>query len=188
MVLKVIAGVISLAYPFLVYWGMLNVDARFVLPVLLVLLGLRWVIGGQVNESHVNERKILLMTAVALLTVIAVWGLTAGLKFYPVLMNLGFLTVFAGSLFAPMTVVEKIARLKDPDLPPEGVIYTRKVTQVWCAFFLINGSLAAGTALYASDEVWLLYNGFIAYILIAALAAGEWLVRRKVKPEEHGRS
>nr|WP_243432096.1 hypothetical protein [Aliamphritea spongicola] len=172
-----------MAYPFIVYWGALTFDISFILPVLLVLLGLRWLIGG-----HVNERKILLITVVLLLFVMAGWGQLTGLKFYPVLMNLSFLTVFAGSLFAPMTAVERIARLKEPDLPPEGIAYTRTVTKVWCVFFCINGSVAAGTALFASDEVWLLYNGFIAYILIAVLVAGEWLVRKKVKPEEHGRS
>ena len=59
--------------------------------------------------------------------------------------------------------------------------YTRRVTQVWCGFFVFNGSLALLTALYASDGVWMLYNGLLAYVLMGILFAGEWLVRQRVR-------
>ncbi len=54
------------------------------------------------------------------------------------------------------------------------------MTLVWSIFFVVNGSVAAATALWASDEIWVLYNGFIAYLLIGTLAAGEWLLRQRV--------
>lgn len=174
--LKVTAVCVSLAYPFIVYWGSQAFSPAFLLPVLLFVLGLRWIIGG-----NLHERRIVVCSALMLLLVMSFWGYMAGLKFYPVLMNLGFLTVFAGSLFSEQTVVERIARIREPDLSSDGVRYTRKVTQVWCGFFLANGLAAALTALYASDEIWLFYNGFLAYILIATLASVEWLVRKRVK-------
>jgi uncharacterized membrane protein len=34
--------------------------------------------------------------------------------------------------------------------------------------------------MYTSLEVWALYNGLLAYLLMGAMFAGEWLVRRKV--------
>ena len=40
---------------------------------------------------------------------------------YPVLMNAGFLCLFLFTLIFPPTIVEKIARLQDPDLPEAGV-------------------------------------------------------------------
>jgi uncharacterized membrane protein len=58
------------------------------------------------------------------------------------------------------------------------VRYTFRITQIWCAFFLINGTLAAYTALFTSRAAWALYNGLIAYLLMGALFAGEWLYRR----------
>ena len=103
------------------------------------------------------------------------------LKLYPALVNLVMLMVFGLSLRFPPTVVERLARLQQPDLPAAGVRYTRRVTQVWCAFFILNGSLATVTAVWASDQVWVLYNGFLAYVMIAVLFAGEWLVRQRVK-------
>jgi uncharacterized membrane protein len=47
-------------------------------------------------------------------------------------------------------------------------------------FFVCNGAIAAVTALAASDRVWALYNGAIAYGLIGAMFAGEWIVRQRV--------
>jgi uncharacterized membrane protein len=47
--------------------------------------------------------------------------------------------------------------------------------------FVLNGSLALYTAVAADIEVWALYNGVIAYVLMGLLFAGEYLVRRRVR-------
>ena len=47
--------------------------------------------------------------------------------------------------------------------------------------FLINGAIATYTALWTTEEVWMMYNGMIAYFLMGLLAGGEWLIRQKVK-------
>ena len=62
--------------------------------------------------------------------------------------------------------------------------YTRRVTQIWCLFFIVNGSIAILTALYGDMALWTAWNGMIAYLLIGALMAGEWLVRRRVMKRE----
>jgi uncharacterized membrane protein len=92
-----------------------------------------------------------------------------------------FFAVFAFSLVYPPTIVERIARLEDPDLPPKGVIYTRKVTLVWCGFFLINAAISLLTIWYGDPWLWSLYNGGIFYLLMGLLMAAEMAVRRKVK-------
>ena len=174
--LKVVVIFLSLGYPFMVYWGLQNYDAKFLLPVILILLALRWQTG-----IGVAEHKVVSITLLGIVIITMLWGSHLSLKFYPVLMNLGFLALFASSLMSPPSIVERLARIKEPELPPEGVIYTQKVTLVWSVFFLINGTIAAVTAVWASDEVWMLYNGFIAYLLIGGLAGGEWLVRQRVR-------
>lgn len=103
------------------------------------------------------------------------------LKLYPVLVNGVLLAVFAVSLARPPSAIERLARLAEPELPPAAVAYTRRVTQVWCGFFALNGAIALATALWAPTEVWALYNGVLAYGLMGALFGGEWLVRRRVK-------
>lgn len=99
---------------------------------------------------------------------------------YPALVSGLLLLIFFISLYRPPTVIESIARLHDPDLPPKGVEYTRKVTQVWCVFLFCNGSIAGYTAFFASREIWALYNGLIAYVLMGAMFVGEWLIRKRV--------
>ena len=56
--------------------------------------------------------------------------------------------------------------------------WTRRVTEVWCVFFILNGSIALYTALYCSMQVWALYNGLIAYVLMGILLGGEFVLRR----------
>ena len=174
--LRGVVIILSICYPFMVYWGLQNYDAKLLLPLILILLSLRWL-----TNNELTEHKVLIITLLGIIVITLIWGSQFGLKFYPVLMNFGFLVLFASSLISPPSIVEQLARIKEPDLPPEAVSYTYKVTQVWSAFFIFNGTVAAITALWASDEVWMLYNGFIAYLLIGALAGGEWLVRQRVK-------
>ncbi|MDR0452281.1 MAG: AMP-binding protein [Treponema sp.] len=105
------------------------------------------------------------------------------LKLYPVLMNALFLFVFGGTLFFPPVMVFRLAVLQDRGI--RGSLaekrieaYCRKVTMVWCAFFVLNGGVAAYSVFRASDAFWSLYNGGISYILIGILFAGEFSVRK----------
>ncbi|MFH3675948.1 hypothetical protein WAH59_22555, partial [Acinetobacter baumannii] len=45
----------------------------------------------------------------------------AWLKLYPVGMSLGALGIFAFTLLKPPSMIERFARLVEPDLPPSGV-------------------------------------------------------------------
>lgn len=90
------------------------------------------------------------------------------------------LAVFGGSLWTAMPLVERLARLREPNLPPEGVRYTRNVTRVWCVFFIVNGSIALLTVMKGDMQLWTLWNGMIAYILMGTLMATEWLIRQRV--------
>tara|TARA_B100000424_G_scaffold106744_1_gene80350 strand:- start:659 stop:1276 length:618 start_codon:yes stop_codon:yes gene_type:complete len=125
---------------------------------------------------------ILRLTLAALLIAISLLSeAELGLRAYPVLVNLAMLSVFATSLWRGMPVIERLARLQEPDLPDAGVGYTRKVTRVWCGFFVFNASVAAATALYADLATWTLYNGLVSYVLMGLLFCGEWLVRRRLR-------
>jgi uncharacterized membrane protein len=100
-----------------------------------------------------------------------------GLKLYPVAVNAVLFGAFFRSLYSGQSFVEKMARLRRPDLDAQGVAYTRKVTQIWCGFFVLNGLCALALALWASTEAWTLYTGFIAYLLMGLLFGLEWLFR-----------
>lgn len=100
--------------------------------------------------------------------------------FYPVVVNLSLLILFAYSL-SDKPIIQKFAEImqKGP-LPPEGIAYTRKVTILWIAFFTANGSIACATVFLRDLEVWALYNGFISYLAIGLLFIGELFYRKAV--------
>lgn len=100
---------------------------------------------------------------------------------WPVAINLALLGVFAWSLRHPPSIIERLARRDQPDLPSSGVRYTRRVTQVWCGFFAINGSVALATVIHGDQALWTLYNGGIAYLAMALLFGGEWCLRQRIK-------
>ena len=95
------------------------------------------------------------------------------LRVYPSLVNLGLLIAFGATLVRGPTMIEKFARIRTPDLSPPAVLHTRRVTQIWCVFFALNGAFSAYTAFYWTRDAWSLYNGAIAYGLIGVLLAGE---------------
>jgi uncharacterized membrane protein len=80
-----------------------------------------------------------------------------------------------------MPVIERLARITEKNLPPAGVRYTRRVTQVWCIFFIFNGSVSLLTCLVGNVHWWTLWNAMVSYLLMGLLFACEWLVRQRVK-------
>jgi uncharacterized membrane protein len=177
----VLLGLVSLAYPLLVYLGLGHFEPRWMALPLAAMAVVRAV---------ATRQKMWLAAAAGGLALAAASMLgnhALPLKLYPVLVNAVLLTVFATSLVYPPSVIERLARLREKNLPPSGVAYTRRVTQVWCGFFVLNGGLALGTALWASDATWALYNGLISYGLMGLLFAAEWVVRQRVRAQHaHG--
>ncbi len=165
---------LSLAYPLLVYACLGRFEPRWLALLLCLLAALR---------AAATRERIWLWAALGT-GALALWALLGNaalpLKLYPVLVNMVLLLVFGLSLRFGTPVVERLARLRDPDLPEHAVAYTRRVTQAWCVFFFCNGILALATSLWASDAGWALYNGAIAYGLIGSMFAAEWLVRQRV--------
>jgi uncharacterized membrane protein len=168
---------LTAAYPLLVFLSLGHVEPRLLALLLLAIGALRWLAGGAavVQARWVAAAALLLAAATALL------NQSLPLKLYPVLVNLALLTVFGLSLVRGPSLVERLARLREPDLDAQGQAYTRRVTQVWCVFFVVNGGIALFTALWASERAWALYNGLIAYALMGALMGGEWLVRQRMR-------
>jgi uncharacterized membrane protein len=192
----VLNGVLIVGYPLAVYLGLTRLRARELSLVLLALLlpGLvRKLLQGAREHARHGEpapREHMLRVALVPLSVFALVGLSALLddaRFVlalPSLINLTLFLQFALSLRG-VPMIERFARLQDPQLGPAQVSYCRSVTKVWCAFFVGNGALSAYLALFATLASWALYTGLIAYLLIGLLGAAEYLVR-KARFREYG--
>lgn len=168
-----------LLYPAAIFFGLRIAEPRYVALVLVAALLMRR--SRQATRLLASLSRIDLAILGGLLLLAGATAATNSellLRLYPAAVNLGMLLLFGGSLRTPPPMVERFARLGEPDLPAAAIGYTRRVTQLWCAFFVANGAAAAWTALFASRDDWALYNGLIAYLLMGTLFAGEWLYRR----------
>ncbi len=179
--LRVGTGLIFLLYPFLIYLGLNEFQPRMIAFLLLIVAILRLIANkyGEKKESVLGMSLYLIAAAVLITIFTFVTDLKFGLYFYPPLVNLIFFIFFSISLFHPPTIIERIARRHRSDMPVKAIVYTRRVTQVWCLFFLINGGVSVMSISY-SEEWWVLYNGFITYILIGLMLAGEYFIRIKI--------
>jgi uncharacterized membrane protein len=162
-------------YPVLIYFGLQTVDPRW-LTLLLLLIAARHVLGKFLPPAL---RAVCGVGVAALVGITLVTGTDAGLLLYPVFVNALMFLLFFGSWLKPPTVIEIIARVREPQLPEAAVRYTRKLTLVWCAFFVGNGAIALAT-LAMSREWWTLYNGLISYVLLGILFFGELVVRKRM--------
>lgn len=168
-------AVLGVTYPVLVYFGLTVFSPKIILIGLLVVVLLR------AASFALQKRYAPAGLAVLVAGIVAAGGLASELvaiRFYPVIVSLTMGTVFTLTLFTDQPMVERLARLKMPDLDDYSIAYTRKLTKVWIGFFAVNAMIATSTALYASMEIWTLYNGLISYIVMGILFVGEWPVRR----------
>lgn len=188
MLFRVLVVLALLAYPFAVYLGLERLGPKPFALVLGLLVALRLFIVGR----HTRGRLAVILLILLAGYVGAVWvsGDARFLKAYPVLVNAGLFLVFAGSLHRPPTVIERGLVLAGQEVPARASSYLWWVTFGWSVFFVVNGLIAAWTAWAAPLGVWTLYNGVLAYVLIAALFGIEYCIRiiyrRRVAPgREH---
>lgn len=166
----------GLIYPFAVYFTIEHLSPR----VFAALLGGLWLARLLLGEKRPGSRWMAL-AALLFCALLGVAGEPKLLRWYPVLLSTMLLSLFTLSLKFGPPLVERLARLREPDLPDIAVRYTRKVTQVWALFFLCNGLIAGALTLWAPLSWWTLYNGLISYLLMGLLFAAEWLVRQRVR-------
>ena len=108
----------------------------------------------------------------------ALCALFSGLAYlYPLIINFSLATLFALSLRSTPAIT-RLALLKQPDLNEHGRAYTRKLTEIWLGFFVLNGLLSAALLLPRDKIYWSVYCGAISYVLIGALIGGEMIFRK----------
>lgn len=199
--LKVLFYVVAAVYPVLVF-SMLVVFRMPVriLSLCVVALACAFFLSATGNRKSdgKSEKKALdwrpmLSSALFLLAGILcfVFNKKIFLKLYSVVISATMLFVFGSSLFFKPNIIFRFACLGDKSIKGSSFEsqvndYCRKVTVVWCVFFILNGSISAFTALHdfgndvLNDKIWSVYNGGISYILMGLLFAVEFIVRKMV--------
>lgn len=171
---------VSLTYPFavhvLVRLGLAHVGALALFALSALLLALALVHRGAAGRLGALRNAGLALVFSALAT--AAWFDRVGALFlYPMVVNLGLFAVFFVSLFRERSLIESLARLREPTLEAEKVQHCRGATRVWAGYFLLNAGVVLALSFFAPLWIWTLYTGLVSYVLASLLGVAELVVR-----------
>ncbi len=175
----IFGALLTVAYPLAVYFGLSHFSVRAVglllLCLALPLLALRF---RGTRREHLASILPVPISVIALIALSAILEDRRFMLALPVLISAALLVTFGASLSRGMPMIERFARMQNPELPPSHAAHCRQVTWVWCVFFVVNGAIASFLAVRGPIEWWTLYSGLIAYVLMGALFAVEYIVRK----------
>lgn len=203
-------AVALLAYPAAVFLLLERAGPLALTALFALVAGLRLLLARHLSTQSVTLGLLaigaLCIAAVLLRSILAV-------QLYPVGLSLAAALWCGYTLISPPSAIERLlamanaSRAKLPArlrqhiplarsgesatssglVPPSAaqLIYMRRLTLVWLAFFLLNGSIATYTAFSTTTATWALYNGFISYLLVGLLLGVE-LLYRPIYQRRHG--
>lgn len=183
---KIAFATIIVTYPFIIYFGLDQFGARAVAAIFIGTAVLRLLLLRRMHDlvSTLPHTRWVAIALIATCILVIILNSPVLLRFYPVVINIIMFSVFSLSLWYPPSIVERIARLQTPDLTLRGQSYTRKVTIVWCGFFIVNGSMALYTSVTTDIAFWAIYNGAISYAMMGVLFFGEYVIRQRLLQDE----
>lgn len=176
---------LSVAYPFAVYYFSEDLSPSCLVWIIVALLLLRAILpffrkNTLLSATEKNTIFISVWVALVMLLLYA-WNSYLAPLLYPVVMSLSLALTMGFTLLYPPSMIERFARLLEPHLSVSGVRYTKKVTMAWTIFGLLNAGLAGITVIIGDRTLWTLYNGCISYILMGVLMASEYGIRKYYK-------
>lgn len=177
--LSIILTISSIAYPFIWYYSHQQGWFNHIVIIMIIL----WLLRATLQTDRLQQ--IIALIIASFFGIIGWQQQPHNMYWYPVWVNLLMLTLFSSSLLTKQSLIERIARLSEPNLPQAAIAYTRKVTIIWCLFFIINGSIATALILTTQYNWWTIYTGIIAYILMASLMGIEFLYRKRHIKQTH---
>lgn len=180
-IVKVATIVVGVAYPVVVYFGLTRWSVRSVAIVLLAMIAASVALRMHgIDRARLKSVIVPMLPTVVLSAIAGALDRSWALLLVPVIVNLGLLATFAASLRpGKQPMVERFARLREPELTPAKVDYCRAVTRVWIGFFAVNAAISGALGLWAPLEWWTLWCGALAYACIGLVFAIEIAVRRR---------
>ena len=200
--LKALFYVIAAIYPILVFTLLvvLKVETK-ILSLCIVALAAAFFLSATGSKKTSNKKSALdwkpLLSSLLFLAAGLFCFFTGKeffLKLYSVVINATLLVVFGSTLFLEPNIIFRFATLADKSIAGSSYenqvkLYCKKVTIVWCCFFILNGSAAAlttfadklfGLSPDQARKVWAVYNGGISYVLMGTLFLVEFIIRKLV--------
>lgn len=178
--MAILRALLVLAYPLLIYVALQRASPRTIALCALAPLLARSLLMGREKWRDYTRIWAAPVTALTIVFAIsAIWNDPLSLLAAPTLGSLALLLTFGRSLRGPESIVEAMARVQRGEvLAPDVARYCRRVTWLWCGFFVVNGAVAFGLALFGTIEAWALYTGVVSYVLVGTLFAAEFVYRQ----------
>jgi len=173
--MRAILIALSIAYPLLVYAGHGSVPPAAFIVAAVALLALRHLL---TPNGPLGLALPIVLAMAGGLVILALIDQDFAALAYPSLASFAFAAAFAFSLRRPPSLIERLARLRQPHLPEEASRYCAGLTLVWAIWLSVNGLLAAALAASGRLDFWLIWTSLLNYLVSAALFGGEWLLRR----------
>ncbi|WP_331352946.1 hypothetical protein [Cellvibrio sp. UBA7671] len=177
--ITLILASVSIAYPLLVYAGIQHISPAIFALVLATLAVAKFVVARLHGQQGMTttEWALLLITLAYSLALVVVNNEFL-LKLYPVLISLCVALLFALSLRAPESLIERMARMAGETITARAKAYTRVLTGIWALLLVGNALIALYQALFASLKSWALYSGLLSYVFFGLFFALEYTYRR----------
>ena len=168
-IIKILGIGFVILYPFIVFFALKKQIALRVLSLLLVFMA---------GVSFAKNKNVWLFCGILLLGIcLAIFNQDIFLKLYPVFMNFSVFLLFSLSLHnTPM--IEKIACKMGYHLDINQKKQTKRATLFW-AIFMFCLTVISFITIFLSDEIWVLFNGLISYVLIAMIIGLEFLIHKR---------
>lgn len=145
------------------------------LVVLVPLFVLRIARTDRRRLSHVAFVPLLVVALVGAASLLGRAGL---MLFVPTVVNAVLAVTFAATLGSELPMIERFARLQDPDLTDAEVAWCRLWTKVWIGYFAVSAVIVSALAAADLRSWWVVYTGLIAYVCIGVLFAVEYVMRK----------
>ena len=188
---KVLLAAGFVAYPILLHSFILEDEVELwrLLLVFAPLLGVAsWVMFRSLPRSW---WPLLLLAMAALLYYIVTGnhgrvGLLAVNGFSHATLNLFLLWLFGRTLLRGREpLIAQIASHINGPLTPEIAVYTRQVTIVWCAYFLLQVLVSLLLYIFTPITAWSFFINVLNLPLLALMFIGEHSYRRMRFPDQH---
>lgn len=179
----IFAAIVS--YPFVIHYLVLNEyfqQASFYILTLVFLLVLQNIIQG-------HKWLAAILIVLTFIFGITLWLDSQMVVFLPpILIPLALAYLFGKTLIGNNTAFITVLaqKIRNTDLDEREIKYTRKVTWLWFAFFIITIIEDILLAYFTDVATWSYVTNFVNYILVTGLFIIEYSVRRIVLSElEH---
>ena len=188
-ILSALSTLFLVASPFVLYWTLTHHNvavAAFTLIAWVIVRTIPILLAARTEQ----RRAALQLPAIALVFAVIGWILNNGawLLVMPAATQATFGLTFLRSLGRTRTpLIEHFARMVKADLSLEEQAHCRRWTKVWGIYLIVLAAVGLVLARFATLKIWTLYVGFLSYVLVGALFAVEYVVR-KIAFRDYGRN